>query len=53
MKGAQTFCTLCGYLSSCRKQDVSASEALTYSSKNQLSHIFDIEGAELLRYIFK
>jgi transposase len=34
MKGAQTFCTLRGYLSSGRKQDISASEALTLLFKN-------------------
>jgi transposase len=34
MKCAQTFCTLRGDLSSCRKQDVSASEALTLLFKN-------------------
>jgi transposase len=46
MKGAQTFCTLRGYLSSCRKQDVSASEDLTLLFKKQLPYIFDIEAAE-------
>ena len=46
MRGAQTFCTLRGYLSSCRKQDVSASEALTLLFKKQLPYIFDIEAAE-------
>jgi transposase len=46
MKGAQTFCTVRGYLSSCRKQDVSASEALTLLFKNQLPHIFQNEAAE-------
>jgi transposase len=46
MKGAQTFCTVRGYLSSCKKQDVSASEALTLLFKNQLPHIFEIEAAE-------
>ena len=46
MKGAQTFCTVRGYLSSCKKQDVSASEALTLLFKNQLPHIFENEAAE-------
>jgi transposase len=46
MKSAQTFCTLRDYLSSCRKQDVSASEALTLLFKRQLPYIFDIEAAE-------
>lgn len=46
MKGAQTFCSLRGYLSSCRKQNVSASEALSLLFKNKLPHIFDIEAAE-------
>jgi transposase len=46
MKSAQTFCTVRGYLSSCKKQDVSASEALTLLFKNQLPHIFEIEAAE-------
>ncbi len=46
MKGAQTFCTLRGYLSSCRKQDVSASEALTLLFKKQFPYIFDNEAAE-------
>jgi transposase len=46
MKDAQTFCTLHGYLSSCRKQAVSASEVLTLLFKNPLPNIFDIEAAE-------
>ncbi len=46
MKGAQTFCTLRGYLSSGRKQGVSASEALTLLFKKQLPYILDIEAAE-------
>jgi transposase len=46
MKSAQTFCTVRRYLSSCRKQDVRASEALTLLFKNQLPHIFEIEAAE-------
>jgi transposase len=46
MKGAQTFCTRRGYLSSGRKQGVSASEALTLLFKKQLPYILDIEAAE-------
>jgi transposase len=51
MKSAQTFCTLRGYLSSCRKQDVSAGEALTLLFKKQLPCIFDIEAAEQLHIL--
>ncbi len=46
INGAQTFCTVRGYLSSCSKQVVRASEALTLLFKNQLPHIFEIEAAE-------
>ncbi|MFT5294488.1 MAG: transposase [Colwellia sp.] len=46
MKSSQTFCTMRGYLSSCRKQDVNASEALDPTLQKKLPYIFDIEAAE-------
>lgn len=41
MKGAQIFCLTRGYISSCRKQGVSATEALTSLFRGKLPPIFD------------
>ena len=46
MQGAEIFCLVRSYLSSCRKQHVSASEALTLLFQRKLPDIFIIEQAE-------
>ena len=45
-QGAEMFCLIRSYLSSCRKQDVTASEALNLLFRNQLPDIFLMETAE-------
>lgn len=45
-QGAEIFCLLRSYLSTCRKQNVSASEALSLLFKNQLPDIFTNQVAE-------
>jgi transposase len=45
-QGAEIFCLVRSYLSTCRKQKVSASEALNLLFKNQLPGIFNTEVAE-------
>jgi len=46
MQGAEMFCLLRSYLSTCRKQCVSASTALELLFKNQLTDIFIEDEAE-------
>jgi len=46
MQGAQMFCLLRSYLSSCRKQEISASLALELLFKKELPHIFETGEAE-------
>ena len=41
MEGAQLFCKIRSYISTCRKQQVSASEALSLLFKSQLPEFFD------------
>ena len=45
-QGAEIFCLVRSYLSTCRKQNVSASEALNLLFKNKLPGIFNTEAAE-------
>ena len=45
-QGAEMFCLIRSYLSTCRKQKVSASDALNLLFKNQLPDIFFIDTAE-------
>ncbi|MCP4268763.1 MAG: transposase, partial [Candidatus Brocadiaceae bacterium] len=45
-QGAEIFCLVRSYLSTCRKQNVSASEALNLLFKKQLPEIFTTECAE-------
>ena len=45
-QGAEMFCLIRSYLSTCRKQNVSASDALNLLFKNQLPDIFFIDTAE-------
>ncbi len=45
-QGAEIFCLVRSTLSTCRKQNVSASEALNLLFKNQLPAIFTTEVAE-------
>ena len=45
-QGARIFCLVRSYLSTCRKQNVSASEALNLLFRNQLPAIFTTEIAE-------
>ena len=45
-QGAEMFCLIRSYLSTCRKQDVSASLALELLFKNQLPDIFIEDEAE-------
>ncbi len=46
MQGAKIFCLVRSYLSSCRKQQITASEALTLLFQKKLPDIFIIEQAE-------
>ena len=46
MQGAEMFCLIRSYLSTCRKQDVSASLALGLLFKNQLPDLFIEDEAE-------
>jgi transposase len=46
MQGAQMFCLLRSYLSTCRKQSVSASSALELLFKKQLPNIFSVREPE-------
>ncbi|MCP4991013.1 MAG: IS66 family transposase, partial [Colwellia sp.] len=45
-QGAEIFCLVRSYLSTCRKQNVSASEALNLLFKKQLPEIFTTGVAE-------
>jgi len=45
-QGAEMFCLIRSYLSTCRKQNISASEALNLLFKNQLPNIFTNQAAE-------
>jgi len=46
MNGAQMFCLIRSYISTCRKQQVTASDALELLFKKQLPDIFDISDGE-------
>jgi hypothetical protein len=52
MEGAQMFCRIRGYLSTCRKHNVSATEALFLLFQGQLPDFISLEGAEYLRLFF-
>ena len=45
-QGAEIFCLVRSYLSTCRKHNVSASEALNLLFNNKLPGIFNTEAAE-------
>jgi transposase len=45
-QGAEMFCLIRSYLSTCRKQSISASEALNLLFKNQLPDIFTNQAPE-------
>ena len=45
-QGAEMFCLIRSYLSTCRKQNISASEALNLLFKNQLPNIFTNQATE-------
>lgn len=46
MEGAQMFCRIRGYLSTCRKHNVSATEALFLLFQGQLPDFISLDGAE-------